>query len=125
VFDKLKECPNHFYFQILAAREDIPSIIEGGPEALYRQVSDNSFEDWTDLARFETEDEMCNHVNQLFNEQRKLLIALRYHNQRASTSETCLRGPNCPETENVLTCIVCCARDHGKLYFLFDFIRKF
>lgn len=98
----------------MAAREDIPSIIEGGSEALYRQSADNGFDDWTDLKRFETEDEMCNHVNQLFNEQRKLLVALRRYNQRASTSETCLRGPNCQqESDESLTCFVCCSKDHG------------
>ncbi|KAI6189050.1 JmjC domain-containing protein [Aphelenchoides besseyi] len=118
--------PQTYYstFEILAAREDIPSLIEDGPEVLYRHHSNEGYESWTDLKRFETEDDMSNHVNQLFAEHKNLLPILREHNQKLSVKETCVGAPNCSKVsssttqpdrfvdDDYITCFVCCSKSH-------------
>ncbi|KAI6233876.1 JmjC domain-containing protein [Aphelenchoides fujianensis] len=114
-------------FEILAGRDDLPSLIEGGPTALSCRSQDMiGLDNWKDLKRFETEDDMSKHLHQLFEEQKRLLPVLRNKNRQRTVQETCIGAPHChqsfsrkkrsvqpvPVNSDYVTCYVCQAKDH-------------
>uniref|UniRef100_A0A0R3S4U1 [histone H3]-trimethyl-L-lysine(4) demethylase n=1 Tax=Elaeophora elaphi TaxID=1147741 RepID=A0A0R3S4U1_9BILA len=99
-------------FEILNGRDDLTELIEGvaTPLTLVDPLSVRS--NWTYIENFESVEQLTHHVNALYEQQRRLIVALRKSNEVRLIDEMCLCG-RVKEDDSVICCLLCHAKFHA------------
>uniref|UniRef100_A0A915E9Z1 [histone H3]-trimethyl-L-lysine(4) demethylase n=1 Tax=Ditylenchus dipsaci TaxID=166011 RepID=A0A915E9Z1_9BILA len=103
-------------FEIIAGRDDLPSLVEGDPLPLPLFRSTKYNDNWAQLKQFNSNSLLSAHLAAISEQQSNLLMALRLVNQKRPLKETCSCGKEAggsQPSQLTISCFLCNSGFHS------------